>query len=128
MHKCTEWKKSEQIFCQLFHSAMQLFISSPCPTNKYVYFYRFRTARLPSGLSFWEERDEDSTFLRRAPFFTSFRSIDFDSLFTLLFASFLTSLPTSFRTSCFASFLILSGRDCCLTAFRFVEVLISFLS
>ena len=38
MHKCTECKKREQIFYQLFHSVMQLFISSPRLISKHIYF------------------------------------------------------------------------------------------
>ena len=39
MHKCTEWKKSEQIFYQLFLVIIQLFISSPRLIYKHNYFY-----------------------------------------------------------------------------------------
>ena len=38
MHKCTESKKREQIFYQLFHSVMQLFISLPRLISKHIYF------------------------------------------------------------------------------------------
>lgn len=38
MHKCTECKKREQIFSQLFLIIMQLFISSPRLIYKHIYF------------------------------------------------------------------------------------------
>ena len=94
-----------------------------------VLFYCWRTARLPSWLSFrLEVREDTFSFVRRASCFTSLLPTGLDSFFTFFFTSFFTSLPLSLRVSDFSSFFTLSGRDWWMTLFRLSDVFTSLLS